>query len=135
MCLDIRDARARAPRKRVGYKQGSINTIYEGRLLTSRYRPFYRDTGRRVKALYTNGMGRWLPLGRWIKDPNTGRINMDGRGSYRAGFHIYLDNLDKKAEFRVRFRSVVATGKQFGRPVVVAREIFVCRPKKPRAKP
>jgi hypothetical protein len=56
-------------------------------------------------------------------------LSLFGR-SYRSGFHIYLTKKGILAPRnciikKVKFREVVATGTQYGCPIVVAKEMLI----------
>jgi len=81
-------------------------------------------------------MGYKCPINTWVTDHNEERIESSFSGIYRSGFHIFacieaaklwcdLLGHRNKIIVQVRFRSVVASGRQFGAWVVVARELYI----------
>ena len=77
-----------------------------------------------------------FPINRWIVDKGDELISTEkGDSSYKKGFHIF-ENENSTIEFatshvdiikkKIKFRKVVATGKELtGNRVIVAREILI----------
>lgn len=118
MCLDIVSDRAKKHVKQernflVGWKY--FSTEYNYLMLC-----FSR---RRVK------------VDQWIKDTKDYKIPRTGRPRYQTGFHIYLkapNDLFDPYYRKVYYKKPVAWGYQDGKPVVVARELFIIRKRRRR---
>ena len=83
--------------------------------------------------------GDWIvPVGRWLKS-TTGQNRADDESAYPNGFHVLTTRRDARAfagrvncheVVKVKIRSVVASGKQDGLKILIAREMLVPSPKK-----
>lgn len=84
--------------------------------------------------LYTGSQERFLPQGRWVRDKAGGRITNHWRGvDYPKGFHVNISRTGAKrwgTPTRVKVRRVHTFGEQNHHKVMVAKEIFIPKPKK-----
>lgn len=113
MCLDKID-------KKITTKKGTGYKIFRGPNGDNKIiKPQYRADN--------------LRIGVWLKDKHKGRIRADDGNLYKKGFHLYQHKRAPKVEVgnyhylevrKVKYRKVVATGKQNGK-VIVAREIKI----------
>ena len=71
------------------------------------------------------------PAGKWLRDDNRGHLQAGASFQrYPAGFHIHTNKKHAKewcsdGVRRVKYRKVVATGRQMGANVIVAHEIRI----------
>ena len=93
-------------------------------------------------TIFTSG-GR-LPSGKWLNErkyrpkycSKSGKILPDFGSSYTMGWHIYLQKpsrnsiMNNEVCLEVKYRYAYCMGKQGGRYVIVAGEIFISRKKK-----
>ena len=107
MCLDA------------GVKQVTPNT-----LIQSGWKVFIGSQGApRFENQQWNNEGH-VPLDRWIT------AERRSVGAYTSGFHIYEDETETQKDQRMRpvfYRKVEFRGRQSGKSVVVAQEMFVPR--------
>ena len=93
-------------------------------LIQSGWKTFAKGTFGKLKFENCNFRGkRDVPMDEWITaEPVPPTTN-----EYGAGFHVYENEDDKRTNDwrRVYYRQVVARGRQTGRDVAVALEIFV----------
>jgi len=121
MCLDVLTKRYKKPSTKevVGYKMFE----YAGDKI---HFPYYGLHGRKE-----------VPRGRWLESSYE-KIRFDWVGPasdvncYPSGFHVFAKKSDAIARacsyrkvVKVRLRGIVAKGKENGRGVIVAREMFV----------
>ncbi len=90
---------------------------------------FRSDASSHLEFAYYGGR---VNYNTWLKDKAKGMIPKQCGGfSYHKGYHVYVNKEDAVfAAFgeqirRVEYREVVASGRQDGRQVVVARQILI----------
>ena len=90
-------------------------------------------TGMLRKAFITGTLEKRLAVGEWIEDDAVGRISGASR-MYRKGFHVWKSEGDARGEkwcmeslvkVEIDPKSIVASGRQHGANVIVARRIKI----------
>jgi hypothetical protein len=84
----------------------------------------FRHTGELSFAIYKHNGRNKVPMNRWIVSHAKSRM-VDYDIKYAPRFHVYLRRPVYGIVRKVLFRYPVATGYQFGRPIVVASRIKV----------
>ena len=93
----------------------------------------YKDfltIGDDLGPLTTHGKGSRFPEGVWITDTNEGKVG----GRYPKGFHLFTSKRSKnmlitQARRKVYYEDVVASGKDSGNNVIVARKMYIMKGK------
>jgi hypothetical protein len=124
MCLsrtDIKPSKLKAYKERYGYKIFNIYHAYDGK----------KQLWFQIKAFKRSKV---VPIGKWLFTEPKRPIGCGSNivDKYLPGFHIYLKRptawTDQKV-VKVKFKHPICTGYQDFKPVVIAKSMYVPKPK------